>query len=72
MVVNTNIEYSPEVLSFFEDNEIFDDDAIEILVNTAMAQFGLISKEEFNDRVLEELGDGSEREILPFIYELIR
>ena len=71
-MVNTNIEYSPEVLSFFEDNEIFDDDAIEILVNTAMAQFGLISKEEFNDRVLEELGDGSEREILPFIYELIR
>ena len=65
-------EYSPEVLSFFENNEIFDEDAIDILVLAAMSQFSLASKEEFNDKVLEELNENDESEILSFMYELIR
>ena len=45
MGTETVAEYSPEVLSFFENNEIFDEDAIDILVLAAMSQFSLASKE---------------------------
>ena len=69
MGTETVAEYSPEVLSFFENNEIFDEDAIDILVLAAMSQFSLASKEEFNDKVLNE---NDESEILSFMYELIR
>ncbi len=72
MGTETVAEYSPEVLSFFENNEIFDEDAIDILVLAAMSQFSLASKEEFNDKVLEELNENNESEILSFMYELIR
>lgn len=72
MGAETVAEYSPEVLSFFENNEIFDEDAIDILVLAAMSQFSLASKEEFNDKVLEELNENDESEILSFMYELIR
>ena len=72
MGTETVAEYSPEVLSFFENNEIFDEDAIDILVLAAMSQFSLASKEEFNDKVLEELKENNESEILSFMYELIR
>lgn len=72
MGTETVAEYSPEVLSFFENNEIFDEDAIDILVLAAMSQFSLASKEEFNDKVLEELNENYESEILSFMYELIR
>jgi hypothetical protein len=72
MGTETVAEYSPEVLSFFENNEIFDEDAIDILVLAAMSQFSLASKEEFNDKVLEELNENDESEILSFMYELIR
>lgn len=72
MGTETVAEYSPEVLSFFENNEIFDEDAIDILVLAAMSQFSLASKEEFNDKVLEELNENNESEVLSFMYELIR
>lgn len=72
MGTETVAEYSPEVLSFFENNEIFDEDAIDILVLAAMSQFSLASKEEFNDKVLEELNENDKSEILSFMYELIR
>lgn len=72
MGTETVAEYSPEVLSFFENNEIFDEDAIDILVLAAMSQFSLASKEEFNDKVLEELNENNKSEILSFMYELIR
>lgn len=72
MGTETVAEYSTEVLSFFENNEIFDEDAIDILVLAAMSQFSLASKEEFNDKVLEELNENDESEILSFMYELIR
>lgn len=72
MGTETVAEYSPEVLRFFENNEIFDEDAIDILVLASMSQFSLASKEEFNDKVLEELNENNESEILSFMYELIR